>query len=172
MWYQIESEEVQELPYDIDGKCVYTLLFDVRHCMKYTKDGRPWKSWSTSTRKHFGGMQRKACCSGSFKCTNEDCTFRRYYQKENCIPFNSSDKTCSICGKSGLYVLCDAVNIWKFNDNKNMVTVFHDSIHICLARELFEISEEVKEKISSGGTTITKLTEDTIIDCLKEENPC
>ena len=53
-----------------------------------------------------------------------------------------------------------------------MVTVFHDGIHICLARELFEISEEVKEKISSGGTTITKLTEDTIIDCLKEENPC
>ena len=53
-----------------------------------------------------------------------------------------------------------------------MVTVFHDGIHTCVARHLFELSEEVKEKISSGGTTITKSTEDAIIDCLKEGNPC
>ena len=53
-----------------------------------------------------------------------------------------------------------------------MVTVFHDGIHTCVARQLFEISEEVKEKVSSGGTTITKSREDTIVDCSKEDNPC
>ena len=172
VWYQIEPEEAQELPYDIDCKCAYTLPFDPRYRMRSTKDGRSWKSLTTSTRKNFGGMRRKACCSGSFKCVNRDCTFRRYYQKETCLQFNPSDKTCSVCGKSGLYVPFGAVKIWKFNNNENMVTVFNDGIHTCVARQLFKMSEEVKEKISSGGTTITKSTEDVIIYCLKEENPC
>ena len=43
------------------------------------------------------------------------------------------------------------VKICEFNDNENIVTVFPDDIHTCVARQLFEISEEVKEKISSGG---------------------
>ena len=49
VWYQIEPEEVQEPPYNIDGKCVYTLPFDPRYRMRFTKDGRSWKSWTTST---------------------------------------------------------------------------------------------------------------------------
>ena len=172
MWFQIEPEEAQELPYDIDDKCVYTLPFDPIYRIRSTKDGRSWNSWTTPTRKHFGGMRRKACCGGSFKCVKRDCTFSRYYQKKNCLQLNPSDKTCSICRKSGLYVPCDAVKIWEFNDNENMVTVFHNGIYNCVARQLFEISEEVKKKVSSGGTTITKSTEDAIIDWLKEQNPC
>ena len=118
VWYQIQPEEVQELPYDTDGKCVYTLPFN------------PWKSWTTSNREHFGGMRRKTCCFGSFKCVNQNCTFRRYYQKEHCLQFNPSDKTCSVCGKSALYIPCDAVKIWEFNINENMVTTFfRDGIH-------------------------------------------
>ena len=54
---------------------------------------------TTCTRNHFGGMQRKSWCSDSFKCVNQDSSFRRYYQKENCAQFNPSDKTCSAWGK-------------------------------------------------------------------------
>ena len=116
-------------------------------------------------------MGRKQCCGGSFICVNQDCIFSGYSQKENCLHFNISDKACSTCEKSGLYVPCDALKIWGFNNNKNMVTVFHDGSHTCVAMQLFEVSEEVEKKINSGGTTITKSTEDPIIDCLKEENP-
>ena len=51
----------------------YTLPhFDARYRTKFTKDGRPWESWTTSTRKHFGGMQKKAYCGCSFKFMNLD----------------------------------------------------------------------------------------------------
>ena len=47
VWYQIEHEEIQELPYDTDRKYVYILLFDSRYCMMSMKESWPWKSWTT-----------------------------------------------------------------------------------------------------------------------------
>ena len=58
--YQIELEEVQELPCDVDGKCVYTLYFDPRYRMKSTKNGRPWKSWDYVYQKPFWWDAKKS----------------------------------------------------------------------------------------------------------------
>ena len=37
---------------------------------------------------------------------------------------------------------------------------------------MLKISDEVKEKINAEGSTVTRLSEDAIIGCLKEETPC
>ena len=128
--------------------------------------------WTTSSRSGFCGVRRKACCSGSFKCNNQDCTFLKFYQKENCLQFNATNNTCSVCGEVGAFINCDAIKIWEFDETRELVTVYHDGYHTCEAKIIFKMSDEVKDKINTEGSTVTKLSEDAIIDCLKEETPC
>ena len=53
---------VNELPRDIDGLCVYIIGFDPLHRMRSSRDGRRWKQSMTSNRKRHNGIRRIANC--------------------------------------------------------------------------------------------------------------
>ena len=72
-----EPVDVKEIPFDIDGNVVYRLPYNAERRMESSLDGRPWKTWVTSSRKRFAGIRRRANCKGSYKCFNINCSYRR-----------------------------------------------------------------------------------------------
>lgn len=44
----VKHEQVDKLPFNIDGDVVYRLPYDPSKKMKSSLDGRPWKTWVTS----------------------------------------------------------------------------------------------------------------------------
>ena len=90
-WFDCGLTDVENLPYDIDGTCIYQLNFDMTQRMRSTLDGRPYKTWVTSSRKGFNGIRRKASSLGSFQCVNENFAFLQYYGKQNRLQFNPTN---------------------------------------------------------------------------------
>ena len=68
----------------------------------------------------------------------------------------------------GDYNAYPAIKVWEFDDDLCHVKVFHNGCHICEARKPFKHTEEVNKKLSQDRCTVTRATEDAIIDCLKE----
>ena len=61
--------------------------------------------------------------------------------------------------------------MWECDDDSCYVKVFHNGYYACEARKPFKYTEEVNEKLSQDSCTVTRATEDAIIDCLKEDEP-
>ena len=137
--------------------------------MRSTLDGRQWKTWVTSSWKRFNDVKRKLSCLGSFQCINENCAFLKYYGKQNRLRFNPTNQACSIYEQEGDYKACPAIKIWEFDDDLCCVKVFHNCYRTCEARKLFKHTEDVNKKLSQDRCTVTRATEDVIINCLKED---
>ena len=137
--------------------------------MRSTLDGRQWKTWVTSSWKRFNDVKRKLSCLGSFQCINENCAFLKYYGKQNRLRFNPTNQACSIYEQEGDYKACPAIKIWEFDDDVCCVKVFHNCYRTCEARKLFKHTEDVNKKLSQDRCTVTRATEDVIINCLKED---
>ena len=137
--------------------------------MRSTLDGKQWKTWVTSSWKRFNDVKRKLSCLGSFQCINENCAFLKYYGKQNRLRFNPTNQACSICEQEGDYKACPAIKIWEFDDDLCCVKVFHNCYRTCEARKLFKHTEDVNKKLSQDRCTVTRATEDVIINCLKED---
>ena len=45
-----------KLPFDIDGDVQFRLPYDPQHRMKSSRDGRPWKTWVTTSRKGYSSL--------------------------------------------------------------------------------------------------------------------
>lgn len=65
----VNTENVTELPYDINGLRHFWLGCDPQ-IMNSSKDGRPWQTWCTSNRSQHRGVRRRAWCEGSWSCPN------------------------------------------------------------------------------------------------------
>ena len=73
-----------------------------------------------------------------------------------------------MCARGRLQCL-PAIKIWEFDNSSRYIKVFHNGYHTCEARKSFKHTEEVNKKLSQDRFTVTKATEDAIIDCLKED---
>ncbi|CAH3041908.1 unnamed protein product [Porites lobata] len=80
LWFGVDVEVVNELPYDIDGSKVFQVRFhkDGRNI----HDGRPWKPWVTSSRKGFRGKRNVQSCRGSYLCTNKNCPYKNNLEEQ------------------------------------------------------------------------------------------
>jgi hypothetical protein len=74
-WDDCPEEIVTEIPAGIDGWCKLKIFCHEKEMMKLTKDGRPWRTWKTSSRKHFTGVHRVTTCKGNHCCTSKDCGY-------------------------------------------------------------------------------------------------
>ena len=135
------------LPNDIDGNVVYELPFDHKNRMASSKDGRKWRRYMSSTRSGFTGIRRLARCSGSYKCTNRLCSFRKQ-GGPNLTHFDKAN-ACIFCGYSADFVPCSASKVWEFNDCRQSVKVYHHGYHTCpvIAKpDKKEASDALKKK--------------------------
>lgn len=56
-WDECETEVVAKLPWDINGLQRYKIICNVGEAMMVSRDGRPWQTWTTSSRKYFSGIR-------------------------------------------------------------------------------------------------------------------
>ena len=126
---------VSELPFDIDGNVIYKLPYCKQKKMKSSLDGRPWKTWVTSSRKGFAGTRRRANCKGSYKCHNKHCSYRKQYQTCNRTQFEKEEGkyVCKCCGVCAQHIDCPATKVWEFPRNNDFLTVIHTGYHTCVA---------------------------------------
>ena len=124
VWEDIPITKCTALPPDIDGNSVYELPFDANYRMRSSVDGRKWKRYMPSKRFGFKGMRRLAHCAGLFLCNNLLCSFRKQWG-QNAVHFDKKNN----CGMTADYLPCKARKVWKLNDARETVTVYHYGSH-------------------------------------------
>lgn len=139
-WQSCNEDLVESLPHDINGLRKYRLRCNAKRkdqVMKITKDGRPWKMWTSSSRKGFNGVRRIARCGGGFTCTLASCPFELEHGKPNKLHFRKqcSGADCFVCGLPAEHISCPAVKIWEFDKACVEVVVYHRGEHTCAVKK-------------------------------------
>ena len=140
--------EVEALPYDIYGLCVYKLPFKKDAMMQSSVDGRPWGRWKCSSRKNLNGTRQVAECGGTYKCVNLACPYLKTYGHKNNVQFKKlpPEVVCSCCGYSTKPIVCFARKIWEFPKGASHVLVYHYGTHKCTAiKPSIDVSREVNK---------------------------
>lgn len=146
-WDGLPVIKADQLPFDIDGDCLYQLPYDKNDRLASSKDGRPWKKGITSNTKEFSNGTRKiAKCRGSYECTSADCMFRTEYGKNNTsiFDFTSECVICKICKAAAIFHPCPAVKIWEFSDH--YVIIKHAGKHTCHPAPVFSKANKAMEE--------------------------
>ena len=94
-------EQVDEIPWDIDGDHVYELPATQNNYMQKYVDGR-WFVLKDSTRKGLDGIRKIGSCRGSVFCTRGDCPKLTAEGVVNTIDFKKLGHNmyaCNLCGR-------------------------------------------------------------------------
>lgn len=139
-WADSPCELVNEIPSYINGLCKYVIECDVKDFMKVTKDGRPWTTWHSSSRKGFDGIRRTARCKGSLMCKSDSCLFRKQNGCCDKYHFETRDgiTRCFTCGSVPESVDCLAVKVWEYDRAAKTATVYHDGTHSCAVKKILK----------------------------------
>ena len=82
-WSNKLVTEANQLPYDIDGKCIYKIPFDPNKRFALSTDGRPWSHIRESKISDFYGDRYMSIRRGSWECHNRHCPHLIQYDKIN-----------------------------------------------------------------------------------------
>jgi hypothetical protein len=136
-WDVCAAEFVTKVPFDINGLRKYVITCSREDMMQYAKDGRPWKTWVTSSRKGFNGVRRVARCKGSPMCGADDCPFLASERVPNRTQFkmNGACQECFTCGAPAVVVPCYAFKVIEFDETEQVMTVMHNGDHTCKAKK-------------------------------------
>ena len=115
------------LPYDIDNKCVYVLPINKSKRMESVKDGRPWSNIRESKRSNFSGDRYMSTCRESY---DPQCPHFMQYKKINRRKFTPKSVSKS-CGTLSSRSLCEACKIWEFLEDSDTVIIKHYGLHSC-----------------------------------------
>ncbi|KAL9963788.1 hypothetical protein ACROYT_G027330 [Oculina patagonica] len=134
LWYGVDVEAVNELPYDIDGTRVFQVRFDRDE--RNVRDGRSWKPWVTSSRKGFRGKRNVQSCKGSYLCKNNRCPYEKQFGKANNVQFVKAGGKyrCRSCNGKGEYISCPARKVSEYPQDSAFATIYHLGTHTCTAK--------------------------------------
>lgn len=145
-WQLCTAEVVDKLPEDINGLRKFIINCNNANddMMKITKDGRPWKTWVTSSRKGFHGIRRVARCGGNFTCTSPSCPYLAEHGKPNRLHFNrkADGRFCFTCAAPAQHVLCPAIKVWERDNTLQQIAVYHRGDHTCCIRRRYCLSDK------------------------------
>ena len=106
-WSTIVPEQVDSIPYDIDGKRVYNVRGKTREELLHRcKDGRPWKKDSSTKWHSYRSLVRYRDCNGSLVCPREECELRIENGTPNRLKFDNNKVTSSFSSLSLNLSLC------------------------------------------------------------------
>ena len=88
-WQDTSINQTNQLPFDIDGNCIFEVPINTDKRFDSTKDGRHWGPLRESKRSGFSGDRYIATCRGSFECHNENCLYLIEFKKVNRRQFSS-----------------------------------------------------------------------------------
>ena len=155
-WAGFPDKVVAELPYEIDGLQKYVIKCQKQDMMKvsHSEDGRPCRTWFTTTRRGFRGTHRRANCSGSKLCTSQTCPFYQEHGGPNTVHFRKDNGhyTCFSCESIAEHKPCAAVKAWEYHENLQSVVVYHVGQHTCICKPRASNRQEVQEAIRKHPT--------------------
>jgi hypothetical protein len=168
LWDNCEPEEVDSIPYDINGLRKFLLVCEKKDMMKVSKDGRPWSTWMTSSRRNFNGIRRLAVCNGSFRCDVTSCQLKG---QPNTLQFHSVNgrRRCSICGIEATFVPCCARKVWEYSEGQLCVMYYGD--HTCSAKPKTVSRTVINRAVAANpGVSPTKIVLDNMVSLICEDN--
>ena len=135
-WSGHKREKVDKIPYNIDGKCCYSVKGSNRQdLLTKCRDGRPWAQDSRSKWSGYSSVRYRNC-AGSLSCPNPGCLFLLQYGRANKLKFDRS-KVCNLCGALGEQISCSARK-YIASVNATKAHIYHIGSHTCEAKALNE----------------------------------
>ncbi|KAJ7386334.1 hypothetical protein OS493_008453 [Desmophyllum pertusum] len=132
LWSDVETKQIDKLPFDIDGLVKYQLAFDKERRMESSRDGRPWAGFMTSRRSGF-------------------------YWNTSTGTFRSGESICHSCGAPAVHIPCPASKVWEFDDRNCTVVVYHHGVHTCVPNAQRGMSKETYDDAASKFQAAKKL---------------
>ena len=175
LWNKVKVEKVKNIPEDIDGLRVYEISQSGGAIKGWgtIRDGRRWKKSSQTRWSGFDNV-RYFDCSGSYKCTNSACDFKKEYGVVNRTQFDKKTGICSICGSAGTYVQCDARRYIASSGKKTWV--YHHGKHtypVINVKSKEGPKEEVKRQLQENpNLTPSQIQSNLIIAQMKKGMNC
>ena len=151
-WQDTSINQTNQLPFDIDGNCIFEVPINTDKRFDSTKDGRHWGPLRESKRSGFSGDRYIATCRGSFECHNENCPYLIEFKKVGRRQFNLKGLYKS-CGHHSKRTSCEARKFWEFPLSGEKVFVKHFGQHSCSPvkpRREREIVEAVNKYPAKG----------------------
>ena len=125
----IKGQKVIEIPFDIDGMKVYSIIVSNRtDLLRRCRDGRPCKKDSRTKRSGYDIVRFKDC-NRSLHCSNPNCPFILRFEERNRWKFNSS-RICELWGALGQAVACPARKYTAYISEKK-AQIFHFGTYTC-----------------------------------------
>ena len=126
-------QEVEEVPWDIDGNVILKLKCEEHFWIDNVPDGCWWKVVQSS-RKDLQGERKFATCMGSYICNNPQCPKYTTEKVKNLIDFKCGPKgsyTCKICGYYVAREYCGALKAVEYEESSGYITIYHTGTHKC-----------------------------------------
>ena len=130
---EVMPQEVEELPWGIDGNDIFKMKCEEDFWVDSVCDGCWWKVVQSS-RKDLQGERKFATCLGSYICNNPDCPKYTTEKVKNLMNFKHVPKrsyTCKICRYYVMRVHCGALKAVEYDEECGYITIYHTGNHIC-----------------------------------------
>ena len=124
---EVMPQEVEELPWDIDGNIIFKIKCTEDFWIDSVSDGCWWKVVQSS-RKDLEGERKFATCMGSYICNNPECPKYTIEKVKNLIDFKGGPKGSYICKICGYYVTREhsgALKAARYDEGSGYITIYH-----------------------------------------------
>ena len=157
----VEPQEVNSVPYNIDGNHSYSIKTQNRKWHKFQEDGR-WFLMHTSTVRNSNIVRKTGKCMGSYQCNNDDCPRYTSGKGRNTyaftrIGFNLYE--CKTCGAVAEREFCGAMKLTKFYPDQTKLEVYYAGTHKCSLKQ------------RAPYTTLSTATKKNVLRPILEKNP-
>ena len=131
MFELIETEVINEVPWDVDGTHKYENECKVNEWVDRSKDGR-WYKMNSSGRKGFKGTRKTGICKRSMMYENTACTklLTMGVCNTNEFTYETGGYVCKCCGYFVMVENCGCKKITEY-DEKKLLTVWYQGKHNC-----------------------------------------
>ena len=166
---------VDEVPWDINGDCVYKIKCTEENWIQKYEDGC-WFQLCYSTRNGLRGHRKTGKCFGSFICQRSECPKLTTEDILNTVDFHQIAKDsyiCACCGHPAQRLYCGAIKAVEFHRSTETLTYEHQGDHICQikpnVRERRKILDTMPIPIT-GYTKPTKYMEQCMYHYIDQED--
>ena len=150
LYSEVEAEEVEKCPEDINGFKLYKIHFeDGENPNVLASDRRRFKMRTSKGKKLPVGATRKVgWCSGSLICQNEHCDFFKLSTERNTNNWDRASqeskgaKNCFSCGTRAVEIECFGRKAIEIYPNQGYLLIYHINWHGCSLKRARESNDE------------------------------
>ena len=162
---KLKVQQVDTIPWDIDGDNIYQVPATEEDYIRKYKDGRNF-ILKNSNRVGLNGYRKVGNCQGSLICTRTDCPKLTTEGSVNTIDFKrigNNTFVCNSCGHLVNRVYCGCIKIVEFDKDRGTLTYLHQGNHLCHLKPNLVERRKVLDDLPlplTGSSKAKKYTQD------------